>query len=403
MRLGFCLSAFVFGCFMAVYLRANAPSDLSAKNVQAAQLVDLDQIAQETQPTKMEVVKRTFGATKDGQEIDLYSCSNLNGYSFDVITYGGSITAVRAPDKNGTVENVTLSCNDIEGYQACTTYFGSTVGRYCNRIANGKFELDGQTYTLATNNGENHLHGGKVGFDKLVWSAEELSTDDSVGVRLKLISPDGDEGYPGEVEATVDYTLNNDNELTVKFTATTDKTTHLNLTNHNYWNLCGASSGSILDHVLQLNAEKYTPVDEGGIPTGEFSSVEGTPFDFRKPTPIGDRYDKTGIQPHGYDHNYVISSSSADQENSLSLAASVTCPKSGRRMEVRTTQPGLQFYTGNFLDGQPGSGGFSQHSAFCLETQHHPDSPNQSAFPSTVLKPGETYRQTTIHKFSVVN
>ena len=179
---------------MAVYLRANAPSDLSAKNVQAAQLVDLDQIAQETQPTKMEVVKRTFGATKDGQEIDLYSCSNLNGYSFDVITYGGSITAVRAPDKNGTVENVTLSCNDIEGYQACTTYFGSTVGRYCNRIANGKFELDGQTYTLAANNGENHLHGGKVGFDKLVWSAEELSTDDSVGVRLKLISPDGRRG-----------------------------------------------------------------------------------------------------------------------------------------------------------------------------------------------------------------
>lgn len=404
MRLGFCLSAFVFGCFVAVYTKANAPSDLSAKNVQISQTIAPSQLAQEIQgeALQMEVVKRSFAATKDGQEIDQYSCRNLNGYAFDVITYGATVSAVRAPDKNGTVENITLSCNDIEGYQACTSYLGSTVGRYCNRIAKGKFELDGQTYTLATNNEANHLHGGKVGFDKRVWAAEELLTNDSVGVRLKLISADGEEGYPGKVEVTVDYTLNNENELMVDFTATTDKTTHVNLTNHNYWNLCGAGSGSILDHVLQLNAEKYTPVDDGFIPTGKFASVEGTPFDFREPTRIGDRHDKTNIDPVGYDHNFVINSDSAKKDNDLSLAASVVCPKSGRKMEIRTTQPGIQFYTGNFLDGQPGSGGFDQHSAFCLETQHHPDSPNQSAFPSTVLKPGETYRQTTIHKFSVV-
>ena len=401
MRLGFCLSAFVFGCFVAVYMRVNAPSDLSAKSAPVAN--SLTDAAQDTQVevVKMEVVRRNFEATKDGQEIEQYSCKNLNGYSFDVITYGATITAVRAPDKAGKLENITLSCNDIEGYQACTSYFGSTVGRYCNRIAKGKFEIDGQAYSLATNNGENHLHGGKLGFDKSVWSAEELMTSDSVGVRLKLVSADGEEGYPGKVEITVDYTLNNSNELKVDFTATTDKKTHLNLTNHNYWNLCGAGSGSILDHVLQLNAQKYTPVDEGFIPTGELTSVEGTPMDFRKPTRIGDRHDKTGIDPLGYDHNFVISS--AKEEDGFRLAASVVCPKSGRKMEVRTTQPGIQLYTGNYLDGQPGSGGFDQHSAFCLETQHFPDSPNQSEFPSTVLKPGETYRQTTIHRFSVVN
>ncbi len=400
MRLGFCLSAFVFGCFVAVYMRVNAPSDLSAKNASSHSLavVELAQGLQE-EALKMEVVKRSFEATKDGQEIEQYSCKNHNGYSFDVITYGATVTAVRAPDKDGTVENITLSCNDIEGYQACTSYIGSTVGRYCNRIAQGKFEIDGQAYALATNNEENHLHGGKLGFDKRIWSAEKIETSDSVGVQLKLVSADGEEGYPGTVEVTVDYTLNNDNEFTVDFTATTDKTTHVNLTNHNYWNLCGAGSGSILDHVLQLNAEKYTPVDDGFIPTGKVSSVEGTALDFRKPTKIGARHDKTGIKPVGYDHNFVISSA---QEDGMHLAASVLCPKSGRKMEIKTTQPGIQLYTGNFLDGQPGSGGFDQHSAFCLETQHYPDSPNQADFPSTVLKPGETYRQTTVHKFSVV-
>ena len=386
--------------FSVALLRVNAPSDLSAKNAPAPHSLDLAEPDQEAQVAalKMEVVKRSFDATKDGQEIEQYSCTNLNGYSFDVITYGATVTAVRVPDKNGIVENIILSCNDIEGYQACTSYFGSTIGRFCNRIAKGKFEIDGQGYSLATNNGENHLHGGKLGFDKRVWSAEELIGSDSVGVRLKLVSADGEEGYPGTVKVTVDYTLNNDNELTVDFTATTDKTTHINLTNHNYWNLGGAGSGSILDHVLQLNAKKYTAVDDGFIPTGNLAKVEGTAFDFRQPTKIGERHDQTGIEPVGYDHNFVINSA---KEDGMCLAALVFCPRSGREMEISTTQPGIQFYTGNFLDGQPGSGGFDQHSAFCLETQHYPDSPNQAAFPSTVLKPGDTYRQTTTHKFSV--
>ena len=404
MKLGFCLSAFIFGCFVAVYMRTNAPSDASAKSIQFEHWLAQSQLNSEIQPQpiQMEVVKGSYGTTKDGQEIHEYTCQNINGYAFDLITYGGIVTAVRTPDKDGTLKNITLSCNDIEGYQACTSYFGGTVGRYCNRIANGKFTLDGQEYTLATNNGDNHLHGGNVGFDRRVWSAEELVTAESVGVRLKLTSQDGDEGYPGKLEVTVDYTLNNDNEFTVDFTATTDKTTHVNLTNHNYWNLCGSGSGSILDHVLQINADNYTPVDDGFIPTGEIATVEGTPFDFRKPTRIGERHDKTGIDPVGYDHDFVINSKPDEQESDLVLAASVVCPKSGRKMEIRTTQPAIQFYTGNFLDGQPGSGGFDQHNAFCLETQHVPDTPNQPKFPSTILKPGENYRQTTTHKFSVV-
>ena len=385
-------------------MRTNAPSDASAKNIQFARSLTLSELNQEIQPQaiEMKVVKSSYGTTKDGQEIHQYACQNLNGYAFDLITYGGIVTAVRAPDKDGTVENITLSCNDIDGYQACTSYFGGSVGRYCNRIAEGKFTLDGKEYTLATNNGDNHLHGGDVGFDKRVWSAEELVTADSVGVRLKLTSEDGDEGYPGKLEVTVDYTLNNENEFTVDFSATTDKTTHVNLTNHNYWNLCGSGSGSILDHELQINADSYTPVDEGFIPTGEIATVKGTPFDFREPTRIGDRHDKTGIDPVGYDHNLVINPKPAEQESDMVFAASVVCKKSGQKMEIRTTQPAIQFYTGNFLDGQPGSGGFDQHSAFCLETQHIPDTPNQSKFPSTVLKPGENFRQTTTHKFSIV-
>lgn len=404
MRLGFCLSAFVFGCFFTVYMRANAPSDVSAENIQAVQSFAPAGVVQEIQgqPIQMEVVKRSYGTTKDGQEIHQYLCRNLNGYAVELITYGAIVTAVRAPDKDGTVENITLSCNDIEGYEACTSYFGATVGRYCNRIAKGKFTLDGKEYSLATNNGDNHLHGGTIGFDKRVWSAEELLTADSVGVRLKLTSQDGDEGYPGKLDVTVDYVLNNENELTVDFTATTDKATHVNLTNHNYWNLCGAGSGSIMDHVLHINADKYTPVDEGFIPTGEIVTVQGTPFDFRKPTRVGDRHDKTGIDPVGYDHDFVINPKPAGQESNMVLAASIVCKNSGRKMEITTTQPGIQFYTGNFLNGQPGSGGFDQHGAFCLETQHLPDSPNHSAFPSTELKPGETYRQTTTHKFSIV-
>jgi aldose 1-epimerase len=315
-----------------------------------------------------------------------------------MIDLGATVTAFRAPDKDGLVEDITLSCNDIEGYEACTSFFGSTVGRYCNRIAKGKFSIDGVESTLATNNGENHLHGGKVGFDKRIWKAEELLDKDAkfVGLRFKLESADGDEGYPGKLNVAVEYILNNDNELKVEFTATTDKPTHVNLTNHNYWNLGGKGSGKILDHTLQLECDKYTPVDDGGIPTGELPAVEGSVFDFREATKIGSRFDQLKSDPIGYDHNYVL----RKQDGEMNLAATVVCEESGRKMEIHTTQPGIQFYTGNFLDGQPGSGGFNQHDAFCLETQHFPDSPNQSSFPSTLLKPGETYSQTTVHKFS---
>ncbi|MEM9944334.1 MAG: aldose epimerase family protein, partial [Planctomycetota bacterium] len=279
------------------------------------------------------------------------------------------------------------------------SYFGCTVGRFCNRIAQGKFSIDGTEFSLATNNGENHLHGGKDGWDKKVWKAEKLLDGNSVGIRFSVTSPEGDEGYPGEVQATVDYILDDDNQLKIIFSAKSNAKTHINLTNHCYWNLGGTGSGTILDHILQVNADHYLPVDETGIPTGEIAKTEATPFDFSKPTPIGSRIDQISGDPGGYDHNFVISEESSEEP--LRLAATVSCPESGRKMEVLTTQPGIQFYTGNYLNGQPGSGGFEKHHGFCLETQHYPDSPNQTKFPSTLLEPGQEYRQTTIHRFSV--
>lgn len=397
MKMGYLLSAFVVGCFITIFMRANAPNEATANSSRIQDLIQTLPTQEVGTPIEMEVAKRSYGTTSDGKEVDQYICRNLNGYVLEVINYGAIVNAFRAPDKEGLVENITLSCTGIEGYQACTSYFGATVGRYCNRIAKGKFTIEGNEYSLATNNGDNHLHGGKVGFDKRIWNAEQIINKDSVGVRLKLVSEDGDEGYPGKLEVTVEYTLNNENELKVDFTATTDKKTHINLTNHNYWNLGGAGSGAILDHELQIEADKYTPVDEGFIPTGEIATVEGTPLDFRKMTRIGDRHDKTGIDPKGYDHNFVLNA----QDGEMALAATVVNKESGRKMEISTTQPGIQFYTGNFLDGQPGSGGFAQHGAFCLETQHLPDTPNHDNFPTTLLNPGETYRQTTVHKFSI--
>ncbi len=400
MKFGFCLSAFIVGCFMAVFMKANTPNNATAKNaalVLALANANALEIQTTGQITEMGIIKRPYGTTKDGKEVHQFICTNANGYVLEMIDYGAIVTAFRAPNKNGVMENVTLSCNDIEGYEACTSYFGATVGRYCNRIAKGKFTIGGTEFTLATNNGENHLHGGKVGFDKRMWTANELIDSNSVGVRFTLISEDGDEGYPGQLKVTVDYILNNDNELKIDFTATTNKPTQVNLTNHNYWNLGGAGSGKITDHVLKLESDQYTPVDAQGIPTGEIASVEGTPFDFRAAAKIGARLNEIKSDPIGYDHNYVLRA----QDGKLALAATVVCPESGRKMEIHTTQPGIQFYSGNFLDGQPGSGGFEQYNAFCLETQHYPDSPNRASFPSTLLKPGDTYRQTTVHKFSV--
>jgi aldose 1-epimerase len=371
------------------------------------QIVDQEMI-------EMEIIERPYGTTKegttkerttkegttkDGHAVHQFICQNSNGYILEMINYGATITAFRAPDKTGTVKNITLGCSDLEGYQACTTYFGCTVGRFCNRIAKGKFSIAGTPFTLDTNNGENHLHGGQTGFDKRVWKSEQVFDKNAghVGVRFTLVSEDGDQGYPGKLAVTAQYVLNDANELTIDFTAHTDQPTHVNLTNHAYWNLGGAGSGKITDHVLKIQSNQYVPVDSQSIPTGELASVEGTPFDFRLATEIGARLQDIEAQPIGYDHCYVLDL----RGEKPGLAATVSCPDSGLTMEVHTTQPGLQFYTGNYLDGQPGSGGFDQHEAFCLEAQHFPDAPNQPAFGSTLLKPGQTYRQTTIHKFSV--
>ena len=401
MKIGYCVAAFVIGCLFSVFMRANDTTE-SNKMDENVETPALSKSANDPSESvlEMEIIKRSFAKTKDGKDINQFVCRNKNGYSFEIIEYGATVTAVNVPDKTGLIENITLSCQGLAGYQACTSYFGCTVGRYCNRIANGKFTIDGKEYQLATNNGPNHLHGGKVGFDKQIWKAEQLIDPQYVGVRMTLTSKDGDEGYPGNLLVTVDYILNNQNELKIDYTATTDAATHVNLTNHNYWNLGGAGSGTILKHELQLPSTEYLPVDETAIPTGKPASVEGTPFDFRKATAIGARIDQVGDDPKGYDHNYLVVPSKS--ENGLSLAAVLFDPDSGRKMEVLTDQPGIQFYSGNFLNGQPGSGGFPKNSALCLETQKYPDAPNQPTFPTSLLKPGETYRHTTVHKFSVV-
>ena len=351
-----------------------------------------------TEETSMRgVTQASFGKTSKGDEVVEFTCVNANGLRMKLITYGAIMTAFESPDRDGKLANVNLSCEGMPGYEACSSYFGATVGRYCNRIAAGKFELDGQSYTLAVNNGPNHLPGGLVGFDKVIWKAEPISTDSAVGVAFTYTSPDGEEGYPGNLTVKATYTLDDKDALTIDFEATTDNKTVLNLTNHNYWNLAGEGSGDILGHELKLSCTKYLGVDAGLIPTGEMLDVAGTPFDFVDFHAIGERIQQTGGDPIGYDHCYVIEG----QAGTLRPAAVVRDPKSGRTMEIHTTQPGIQFYSGNFMDGTPGSGGFAQHNAFCLETQHYPNSPNQPEFPTTVLEPGQTYKQTTVHKFSV--
>ncbi len=336
----------------------------------------------------------SFGTTPDGQDVRLFTLENASGMRVQLTNYGAIVVAVETPDREGQRANINLGFERLEGYLARHPYFGATVGRFCNRIARGSFTLDGKTYTLAKNNGENHLHGGEVGFDKVVWKAEKIERPGSVGVRFTHRSPDGDEGYPGNLDVTATYTLSNDNELAMEFTATTDQATPVNLTNHCYWNLGGAGSGKILDHELMLVADHYLPVDETLIPTGELARVEGTPLDFRQPQPLGARLEQLGGTPPGYDHCYVLK-----EPGQLTLAARVRDPKSGRVMEVLTTQPGMQLYTGNFLSGSEADGGFGQHEGFCLETQHFPDSPNQPQFPSTILRPGQRFEQRTVHRF----
>jgi len=330
-----------------------------------------------------------------------YTLTNGKNMSVVVINYGGIITSIKVPDRDGKIDNVVLGFRDIDSYVSKNPYFGVIAGRYANRIANAKFMLDGKEYTLAANNGPNSLHGGVKGFDKHIWQVKEVPGGDSVGLELAYRSPDGEEGYPGNLDAKVTYTLNDKNEFRIDYAATTDKATVINLTSHSYFNLAGTGSGTVLDHKLTINADKYTPVDPTSIPTG-IASVEGTPFDFRQPTRIGDRIrdgDQQLIYGRGYDHNWVLSRSN---DGSLALAARLEEAKTGRILEISTTEPGIQFYTGNFLDGTlVGSAGkmYRQGDGLCLETQHFPDSPNHPDFPSTVLKPGETYKTSTVHRF----
>ena len=349
--------------------------------------------------------KSPWGKTPDGEQVDLYTLTNKNGVEAAITTYGGAVVSLKVPDRNGKLGDVVLGFDSIDGYVEGKSYFGAIVGRYGNRIGHAQFTLDGKTYTLAKNNGENSLHGGTKGFNKVVWKAREIPAKDGQALELTYLSKDGEEGFPGNLKVRVVYTLTDSNELKIEYSATTDKKTVVNLTNHSYFNLAGVGPGmgDILGHALMIEADKFTPVDSGLIPTGELRDVAGTPFDFRQPTAIGARINSDDEQIKlggGYDHNFVLRRKPGDP---ISLAARAEEPKTGRVMEVWTTEPGVQFYTGNFLDGSAhGKGGvaYTKRSAFCLETQHFPDSPNQPKFPSVVLNPGERYHTTTIYKFS---
>jgi aldose 1-epimerase len=353
-------------------------------------------------PQGRSVNKAPFGVTPDGTPVDLYTLTNAKGMEVRVITFGGIITSIRVPDRRGAFADVALGFGELAPYLRNPPYFGSIIGRYANRIADGRFTLDGRTYTLAVNNPPNHLHGGTRGFDKIVWQAKPFSNGNGVGLTFTHTSPDGDEGYPGRLAITVTYTLNDANELAFDYQATTDKATPVNLTQHTYFNLAGDGSGDILNHILTIHASRMTPVDQRLIPVG-IATVAGTPFDFRKPTAIGARISADNAQiryGRGYDHNFVLDRTG----NGLVAAARVEEPGSGRVLEISTTEPGVQFYTGNFLDGSlRGKSGrpYTQRTGFALETQHYPDSPNRPEFPTTILRPGETYRSRTLFAFNV--
>jgi aldose 1-epimerase len=346
------------------------------------------------------IAESAFGKMADGKEVKLFTLKNKNGMEIGVINRGGIIVSLKTADKNGNIQDVVLGYDSLGGYEANNNYFGALIGRYGNRIANGKFKLDGVEYKLAQNNGKNHLHGGVKGFDKVYWNIEEGA---SKGNSLKLTyqSKDGEEGYPGTLNCEVVYTLTDDNELKIDYKATTDKKTVVNLTQHTYFNLSGDPSKDILGHKLSIDSDSLLPVDKGLIPTGKMTAVKGTPFDFKSATVIGSRINAKDEQIKlggGYDHCWIL-----NNKGSLRSVAVLSDTVSGRVMEVLTTEPGIQFYTGNFLDGKSkGKGGiaYQKRSAVCLETQHYPDSPNQPSFPTTVLNPGETYSTTTIYKFS---
>jgi aldose 1-epimerase len=342
----------------------------------------------------MNISQEHFGNLEDGREVDLFTLVNSNGLEARITNYGGIITSLKVPDRDGSLENVVLGFDNLQDYLGGHPYFGSLIGRYGNRIAGGRFEIEGTEYQLATNDGDNHLHGGNIGFDKVLWNAEVI---DGEMLQLTYLSPDGEEGYPGNLEVMVTYRLTDVNELLIDFEATTDKTTHVNLTAHSYFNLTGDFSSTILDHHLKLNAAHYTPVNEQLIPTGEIAPVDGTPFDFTDFNPVGSRI---GQVEGGYDHNFVLESVSG----SLIIAAELLEPENGRKLTVYTTEPGVQFYSGNFLNGSlvsPDGIPYDRYSGLCLEPQHFPDSPNKPHFPSTILRPGEIYKSQISYSFSV--
>lgn len=352
----------------------------------------------EAAATSQKPEKTSWGKTAEGESVDLYTLTNPKGAEARIITYGGIVVSLKVPDRSGAMGDVVAGFDNLEGYLKPPPYFGAIIGRYGNRIGGARFTLNGVEYKLAKNDGENHLHGGVRGFDKRVWTAKPLSAQ---SLELTYLSKDGEEAYPGSLSATVTYTLTDANELKIEYSATTDKDTVVNLTHHGYFNLSG--DGDILGHEVVINADRFTPVAKGLIPTGELKSVAGTPFDFRTPKTIGERIeqkDEQLILGGGYDHNWALNRSGSG----LETAARVTDPKSGRVMEVLTTEPGLQFYTGNFLDGTLQGKGrvYGRRSAFCMETQHFPDSPNKPGFPSTVLKPGSKYQTTTVYRFSAI-
>lgn len=346
------------------------------------------------------IQKEDYGTTADGEQVEQYTLANENGMEVKIITYGGRITSLKVPDRNDKFENVVLGFDSLEQYTKDNPFFGALIGRFGNRIADGKFTLDGEEYSLAQNDGNNHLHGGEKGFDRVIWGVKEATGN---SLKLTYISEDMEEGYPGTLETTVTYTLTNDNALEVDYEATTDKKTIVNLTQHTYFNLSGDFSETILDHQLEINADEFLPVNETLIPTGELKDVAGTPFDFREAKTIEKHIEEKNEQLErgkGYDHCWVLN----EQDSGMRFAALAYHEESGRMLEVHTNEPGIQFYSGNFLDGTlpraDGEGNYGHRSGFCLETQHYPDSPNQEAFPSVVLEPGEEYTSKTIFKFS---
>ena len=354
-------------------------------------------------PAKLSIEKSSYGTTQQGEVVDLYTLRNANGLTAKVITYGASIESLEVPDRAGHFTNVNANCASLADYENKSPCFGAVVGRYANRIAHGRFPLEGKTVSVPKNAGPHHLHGGNLGFNKRVWKAEPVRGGDFVGVRLTYLSKDGEEGYPGNLACTVQYELNNRNEWKMEYLATTDKPTVVNLSNHSYWNLGGAQSGAALDEVLTINADRYLVADDTLIPTGEIKPVEGTPVDFRTPHRVGERISQIHEKQFGggYDHCLVVNRQSPGE---LVFCARLEDPASGRTMEVSTTQPGVQIYSANFPSGAftgPGGYAYPSHLGICLETQHFPDSPNHPEFPSTVLKPGETFREITVHRFGV--